>query len=83
MSLATDFANESTPRKRSQIDMIVAQLSGDDLRDFIEALNDRSVPNAAIARVMTRRGFPLDAKRVSEYRLGVRKLGLDGNYVSK
>jgi hypothetical protein len=83
MGLATDFVNESNQKKRSQIDTIVAQLSGDDLRDFIEALNDRNIPNAAIARVMTRRGFPLDAKRVSEYRLGARKLGMDGKYVAK
>jgi hypothetical protein len=83
MSLAKDFAVESVGRNRSQIQMIIDALSGDDLRDFIEALNDRNIPNAAIARVMERRGFNLDAKRVSEYRLGNKKYGLDGKHVSK
>jgi hypothetical protein len=83
MSLAKDFAVESVGRNRSQIQLIIEQLSGNDLRDFIEALNDRNIPNAAIARVMERRGFKLDAKRVSEYRLGSNKYGLDGKYVAK
>jgi hypothetical protein len=32
---------------------------------------------------MERRGFNLDAKRVSEYRLGSKKYGLDGKHVAK
>ena len=83
MSLAKDFADETMSKRRSQIDTIVMQLPKDDLRDFVEALNDPKIPNAAIARVMTRRGFPLDAKRVSDYRLGVRKLDKEGFYVAK
>ena len=70
MSLAKDFAVESVVRSRSQIQTIIDALSGNDLRDFIEALNDRNIPNAAIERVMERRGINLDQKRVSEYRLG-------------
>ena len=83
MSLAKDFANESVVRNRSQIQTIIDALSGNDLRDFIEALNNREIANAAIARVMERRGFKLDAKRVSEYRLGNNKYELDGKHVSK
>jgi hypothetical protein len=83
MSLAKDFAVESVVRSRSQIQTIIDALSGNDLRDFIEALNDRNIPNAAIARVMERRGFNLDQKRVSEYRLGSKKYGLDGKHVAK
>ncbi len=77
MSLLEEIAGEASPR-RSQIQVIIDQLSGDDLRDFIEALNNRDIPHVAIARVMERRGFKLDAKRVSEYRLGSMRYGNDG-----
>lgn len=81
MGLAEEFAEGE--RRRSQIDRIVIALDRDDLRDFVQALNNHDIPSTTIARVMERRGFVLDARRVSEYRSGRRCLREDGSYVAK
>lgn len=77
MKLLEEIQGEGGSR-RSQLSVIIEALSGDDLRDFIEALNNKHIPHVAIARVMQRRGFKLDPKRVSEYRLGSMRYGSDG-----
>lgn len=81
MGLAEEFAEGR--RRRSQIDRIVLALDREDVKDFVNALNNNEIPAATIARVMQRRGFDLDARRVSEYRSGVRRLREDGSYVSE
>lgn len=72
-NLADEFSDEGkqTNQRKSRITSIVEQLSDDDRRDFLAALDDRNVPAIAIIRVMKRRGFALSETVVSNYRRGV------------
>lgn len=71
--LADEFGSESkqTYQRKSRIAEICEQLSDDDRRDFVAALDDKNVPAIAIIRVMKRRGFSLSESIVSNYRRGV------------
>lgn len=81
MDLAGEF--QAYEGRLSQIERILKALDDKDRRDFINALNDPNIPSVAISRVMQRRGYTLDARRVSDYRNGFRRLGEDGNYVAE
>ena len=67
MGLADEFVSASSTRK-NQIDRAIERLDGDDLRDFIGALHNVSIPSAAISKVLAKRGIHVDARRISEYR---------------
>ena len=84
MSLVNEIKQEQIARKRNQIELVIDQLSGDDLTDFINALNDDLIPAAVLSRVLARRNIKLDKRRISEYRNngGLIRYGLDGKRVS-
>ena len=84
MSLVNEIKQEQIARKRNQIELVIDQLSGDDLTDFINALNDDLIPAAVLSRVLARRNIKLDKRRISDYRNngGLVRYGLDGKRVS-
>lgn len=84
MSLADEIANSGS-RRTSEIERAIAQLEGADLRDFIGALHNASVPPSAISRALANRGIMLDARRISDYRNngGRVRYGLDGKRVTR
>lgn len=49
---------------------IVKQLSKEERKDFLAALDDKSISAPAIAKVMRRRGFKLTPDVISRYRRG-------------
>ncbi len=57
------------PKRR--IDEIMAQLSAEDALDLRTALDDHSVPQAAICRALAKRGFHLSQSVISKYRNGM------------
>jgi hypothetical protein len=84
MGLLDEIEHERSVSKRNQIELVIDQLEGDDLKDFINALNDDSIPASVLSRVMARRNIKLNLKRISEYRNngGIVRYGLDGKRVS-
>jgi hypothetical protein len=84
MSLSNEIQQEQVACKRNQIELVIDQLSGDDLTDFINALNDDLIPAAILSRVLARRNIRLDKRRISDYRNngGLVRYGLDGKRVS-
>lgn len=84
MSLADEIA-ASGSRRKSEIERAIEQLEGADLRDFIGALHNASVPPSAISRALANRGILLDARRISDYRNngGRVRYGLDGKRVAR
>jgi hypothetical protein len=84
MGLLDEIEHERFVSKRNQIELVIDQLEGDDLKDFINALNDDAVPASVLSRVMARRNIKLDLKRISEYRNngGIVRYGLDGKRVA-
>lgn len=84
MGLADEIASLRTDR-RSEIERAIAQLSGNDLKDFVTALNNVGVPASAISRALAKRKITLDPRRISEYRNngGRIRYGLDGKRVSE
>lgn len=84
MSLADEIA-ASGSRRASEIERAIEQLEGADLRDFIGALHNASVPPSAISRALANRGIMLDARRISDYRNngGRVRYGLDGKRVTR
>jgi len=82
MGLADEIASSVT-RRGSEIDRVIAELEGDDLRDFVSALNDPTVSPSAISKALSNRGLLLDQRRISAYRNngGRVRYGLDGRRV--
>lgn len=69
MRLRDEIAAEKPRYKRgSKIDRIIEQLEGQDREDFVAALQDKSIPNVVIMRVMQRRGFDISDSGISIYR---------------
>lgn len=69
MRLSDEIAAEKPRYKRgSKIDRIIEQLDEQDRSDFIAALQDKSIPNVVIVRVMKRRGFDISESGVSTHR---------------
>lgn len=83
MGLADEITG-SVVRRRNEIERAIDALTGDDLRDFIAALNNESVPPSAISKALANRGILLDARRISDYRNngGRIRYGLDGKRVA-
>ena len=84
MGLIDEIEQEQVASKRNQIELVIDQLSGDDVADFVNALNDDLIPSAVLSRVLARRNIKLDKRRISEYRNngGLVRYGLDGKRVS-
>lgn len=64
--------NVATPK----IARIVASMPRQDALDFITALNDATIGNTAIARVLQKNGYDINDKIISQYRLGNYKIDL-------
>jgi hypothetical protein len=65
---------ETSKRKtgpKRRIDEIMAQLSAEDALDLRTALDDHSVPQAAICRALAKRGINLSQSVISNYRTGM------------
>jgi len=56
--------------KKSLLADIIEKLPPGERNDFIDALDDKSIPATAIARVMHRRGFKLTKDVIARYRRG-------------
>lgn len=84
MSLADEITTQVKAAKRNQIERVISQLEGEDLRDFIGAIHDVNIPAGSISRALALRKIELDARRISEYRNnnGFLRYGLDGQRVS-
>ena len=68
---------------KGQIERVIKQLSGDDLADFINALNNHAIPAPALCRAMSNRGYEIDPRRINEYRNNKFKhYGIDGKRVT-
>ncbi len=69
MRLIDEIAAEKPRYRRgSKIDRIIEQLNEQDRADFIAALQDKSIPNVVILRVMARRGHDISESAISVYR---------------
>jgi hypothetical protein len=60
---------KSGPKRR--LDEIMAQLSAEDALDLQTALDDHTVPQAAIIRALAKRGISLSQSVISNYRTGM------------
>ena len=61
---------KSGPKRR--IEQVLAELSPEDAADLQTALDDHSVPQAAICRALHKRGIGLSQSVISNYRTGIR-----------
>lgn len=68
--LLDEISNEQpkTGGRRSRIDEILADLSPDDAADLLAALDDHSIPQVSIVRVLAKRGYKIGQATVSQYR---------------
>lgn len=55
---------------KSRIAEIIEDLSKEDRKDFIDALNDYSIPASNISKAMAKRGYKLAINVISRYRRG-------------
>ena len=59
-----------TKGRQNLINEILASLSSDDAADLQAALDDHTIPQVSIARVMQARGIDLKQSVISRYRKG-------------
>jgi hypothetical protein len=71
-SLNDEVQNEisQTIKKKGVLQEIADALSGDDRKDFIEALHDKTISSQALAVVLKRRGFIVSNSLILSYRRG-------------
>ena len=83
MGLADEITTQVNSAKRNQIERVISQLEGEDLRDFITAIHNVNIPAGSISRALALRKIELDSRRISEYRNngGFVRYGLDGQRV--
>ena len=84
MGLADEITTQVNSGKRNQIERVISQLEGEDLRDFITAIHNVNIPAGSISRALALRKIELDSRRISEYRNngGLLRYGMDGQRVS-
>lgn len=73
MSLFDEFKAESKPRHyKCIVDIVFESLDQSEASDLQAALDDVSITNSAIARVLASRGFPVtsDGKQIARHRKG-------------
>ncbi len=66
--LLQEIKQEKRARIKNRIDTIIEQLGEVEGQQFLDALNDHSIPATSIVRVMTRRGYKLSDTQVSNFR---------------
>lgn len=67
--LLNECKEVSLQRNRScAIDRIKATLSKDEMADFLEALNDRSLSGKTISKVLSKRGISVSANTILNMR---------------
>jgi hypothetical protein len=57
-------------RPRCRVEVVLAEVTGDDLADLRTALADYTVPGTAIANAMKSRGYDLPAGSIARHRRG-------------
>lgn len=73
MSLFDEFKAESKPRQyKCIVNSIFESLDENESADLQAALDDPSITNSAIARVLAARGFPVtpEGKQIARHRKG-------------
>lgn len=68
MGFRDELLADTVPGRRTKMDDIKAAFSDDDYREFMEALTDPTISNAAIRRVLQKRGIPVGVATVSMMR---------------
>jgi hypothetical protein len=71
MTRLLDEINKEQPKtggRRSRIDEILADLSPEDAADLVVALDDHSVAQVSIMRVLAKRGYKVSQATLSQYR---------------
>jgi hypothetical protein len=61
---------KSRPGSKSRIAEILEQMSEDDQKDLIKALDDHSIPASNISKALAKRGHKLALNVISRYRRG-------------
>lgn len=54
--------------KPRQLDLVLKKLDTADRDDLLKALNDPNISGSVIARVLTKRGFPINRQMVQRFR---------------
>jgi len=58
--------------KPRQLDLVLKKLDSADRDDLLKALNDSNISCSVIARVLTKRGFPISRQMIQRFRAGSR-----------
>jgi len=72
------LAEQQKPKRKTQLDVIVESLTGDDLQDFVELIADETVSATALVRVLNKRGFKIHRQAINEYRRGSFRYTIEG-----
>ena len=79
-SLFEDIKKEAVHGgNKSRVLEILEDLSEDDRKDFLAALDDHSIPASNISRAMQKRGYKLAVNVISRYRRGELVTKIDGS----
>lgn len=62
--------------RKSDLELALGKLSEEDRTDLIAALDDHSIPAAAIARALNGRGLKVSSAVINRYRRGESDYGL-------
>lgn len=68
MGLLDEVISEPRPARRTKMDEIQASLSDADYKDFLVALLDNNITQAALVRVLKRRGIHVAGGTISTMR---------------
>lgn len=60
---------DKTGGKPRQLDLVLEKLGSADRDDLLKALNDPNISCSVIARVLTKRGFPISRQMVQRFRV--------------
>jgi hypothetical protein len=74
-SLLDDIKNETRRTgAKPRILEILEQLSKEDRKDFLSAINDHGIPATNIARALTKRGIKITDNAITRYRRGEQEI---------
>ena len=62
-------ARRTAKVKQLRVDIVLAELSADDRKDLLAALNDANIPNRTIENVLRARGISLSQNAIRNYRI--------------
>lgn len=81
--LLDEMSSYKTVRKnRNPLVLAVQSMSRQDALDLIDAINNDSISNVAISRVLKNHGIHVQHQMISKYRAGLNNFDL-GDYVPK